>query len=66
MEDAMKLLFGGFSALAAIVGVFLAAGAQDEGIYYFGVLLFAFGVVMNFWLIKRHFDNKDIARSTIE
>jgi FtsH-binding integral membrane protein len=66
MEHAMKFLFGGFSAVMAIVGVFLASGAQDEGIYWFGALLFVFGIVLNFWLIKRHFDNKDASRLTVE
>ena len=62
MEDAMKALFGGFSAVAGLVGLFLAGGAQDDGIYCFGILLFVFGVTMTFWLIKRHFDVKDASR----
>jgi hypothetical protein len=56
MDQALRVAFGGFAALAGLVGLFLASGAQDEGISYFGLLLVVFGVLFNFWLIKRHFD----------
>ena len=43
-------------AFLGIVGLFLASGAYDVGMYFFGLALFAFAVLFNFWLVKKHFD----------
>ncbi len=47
-----------------IVGLFLAAGAQDGTMYYVGLLIFLFACVFEFSLIARQTDyhrNKDPA-----
>ena len=37
--------------LTAVAGLFLAAGTRDGGMFFGGMLFFAFGVLLNFWLI---------------
>lgn len=49
---------GGFvlglvGALIAVLGLFLASGAKDAGIYYVGFVFFLFGIGLDFWLIGR-------------
>ncbi|HYE51538.1 MAG TPA: hypothetical protein VEB20_18205 [Azospirillaceae bacterium] len=39
--------------VTALIGLFLAAGTHDAGMYLDGMLFFAFGVALNFWLIAR-------------
>jgi hypothetical protein len=45
-------LFGGLGIVIALIGLFLAAGARDTGIAVHGYMLAAFGVGLNFWLIR--------------
>jgi hypothetical protein len=52
-------IIGGFMAFLAILGLFLAAGAYDTGMYTFGLLLFGFGLLFDFWLVKKHFDTEE-------
>lgn len=56
MEHALKVWIGAIAALGGLLGLFITSHAQDEGMHSFGLLLFLFGVTLNFWLIKRHFD----------
>jgi cytochrome c oxidase cbb3-type subunit 1 len=44
--------------LAAILGLFLSAGAVDDVFQFHGFLLSAFGIAGVFWVIKRHFDGE--------
>ena len=37
----------------------MASRATDAGIYLFGLLVFAFAVLLDFQFIKRHFDEAD-------
>lgn len=46
-------IFGALMGAVAIVGLFLAAGAKDGAIHLAGLLLFLFGVIMNFALIHK-------------
>jgi hypothetical protein len=39
-----------------VLGLVLASGALDTGMYHFGLALFGFSVLYVFWLIKSHFD----------
>jgi len=39
-----------------VLGLILASGAIDTGMYHFGLALFGFSVFYVFWLIKTHFD----------
>ncbi|MDO9711285.1 hypothetical protein [Paracraurococcus lichenis] len=47
-----------FSALIALVGLLAAATAHDY-LQFFGVALFAFGVLFGYGCIKRHFDARE-------
>lgn len=60
MDEAMKMVVGVAVAVAGLVGLYLASRG-DAGIQVFGLLLAGFGVFLNFWLIKRHFDQIDRA-----
>ena len=48
-------------SLIALVGLVIAARSVDGAIYAFGLLLFLFGVLFDFWLIKRYFDRHESA-----
>jgi hypothetical protein len=43
---------GVLGAIAALVGLFMAAGARDFGISFFGFALMAWGVLFAWWMIK--------------
>jgi len=45
--------------LLGLIGLFLAAGAHDQTMYVVGLILFGFGILYNFWLIKRWFDRAE-------
>jgi hypothetical protein len=55
----MSVAIGIAAAAVALLGLFLAAKSVDAGMELFGLLLFVFGAGLNFWLIKRHFDDLD-------
>lgn len=52
-------ILGGFMTVLAVLGLVLASGAYDTGMYTFGLGLFAFGIFFNFWLVKKAFDAKE-------
>jgi hypothetical protein len=56
VENTMLWIVSGVVAVIGILGLFLAAGAADTGIYAFGLLLFAFAVLFVFSRIKNAFD----------
>jgi len=43
-------------AVLAILGLFIASRAVDDGMQVFGFTLVGFGIFLTFWLINRHFD----------
>lgn len=45
------------TAILALLGVFLASRAADGAVYTFGLLLFLFGVLFNFYIIHRKTDS---------
>jgi hypothetical protein len=49
-------IMSGVAGILGVVGLFLAAGANDGGIYLFGLLLFAFAILFIFARIKGAFD----------
>ena len=55
-------ILGGFMAVLAVLGLVLASGAYDIGMYTFGLGLFAFGIFFDFWLVKKNFDAKEQMR----
>jgi len=54
-----SILVAAFATLLGFVGLFLASRASDTGIYFFGLTIFAFAILLDFQLIKRHFDEAD-------
>ncbi|MFD2264987.1 hypothetical protein ACFSM5_18935 [Lacibacterium aquatile] len=55
----MDYVLGVFLAALGILGLVLAANAQDVMMAIFGQALFVFAVLFDFGLIKRHFDRID-------
>ena len=45
--------------LAGLLGLFEASRAIDTGFYTFGLVVFGFAVLLDFWLIKRYFDQQE-------
>lgn len=56
-------IMGILSGLFALVGLFMAGGARDTGIYIFGLALFVSGVLFVWWMIKTAFDEAERASS---
>jgi hypothetical protein len=52
---------GILSGLFALIGLFLAAGAHDTGIFIFGLGLFAGGVLFAWWMIKTAYDEAEVS-----
>ena len=63
MDTASKMIVGFAVAVAGLLGLFMLANAVDLGIQIFGALLFLFGVLLNFWFIKSHYDRREQAQS---
>jgi uncharacterized membrane protein (DUF4010 family) len=59
MQDTGPWIIGGIVALAGLLGLFLAADAVDDGVYIFGLGLFAFAVLFVFAQMRRAFDARD-------
>jgi hypothetical protein len=62
-EQTGDLIVGLLVGILGLIGLFLASGALDDGIYVFGLSLAAFAVVFDIGLVKRHFDRQDAARA---
>jgi len=43
-------------SLVGFGGLYMASLASDSGIYLFGLVMFGFAVLFDFWMIKQHFD----------
>ena len=61
MHATLIWIGSGVVALLGIVGLFLSAKAADDGIYLFGLALFAFAVIYVFRQIKDAFDRAEEA-----
>lgn len=59
----MGYVLGVFLAALGILGLALAANAEDVMMAIFGQALFIFAVVFDFGLVKRHFD--ELERGTL-
>lgn len=57
-DIAVGLLVGALG----LIGLFLAAGAWDNEMYVFGLVLAGFAVLFDFGLLRRHYDRRDLAR----
>lgn len=60
----MDWILGAFATFLSILGLVLAAGAYDTGMYTFGLGLFVFGLWFDFWLIKKNFDAEERVAAT--
>lgn len=49
-------------AVFGLIGLVLAAGATDNGIYIFGLCLAGFAIVFDVGLIRRHYDKAEAYR----
>jgi hypothetical protein len=56
-------IMGIMSVLFALIGLFLAAGAHDTGIFIFGLGLFGSGVLFAWWMIKTAYDEEEASSS---
>ena len=59
MQATLIWIIGGIVALLGLVGLFMSAGAIDNGIYLFGLALFAFSILYIFRQIKEAFDRAE-------
>ncbi len=60
--DPGDLIIGLMMTAFGLIGLILASGAMDAGIYVFGLSLFGFACVFVLGLLRRHFDRLDAAR----
>ncbi len=56
MGNMGKWVAGGLGGLVALVGLFFAANATDNGAYYGGLVIFLVGVSFIFYQLKRGLD----------
>ncbi len=63
MEGTLKWIACGLAGVLGIFGLFLAANAEDRGIYVFGLGLAAFAIIYVFAQMKQGFDTSDRTRS---
>ncbi len=59
MNDLGSYVMALLATIFALIGIILAAFAEDGGMYLFGLSLAAFGILFDFFLLKRHFDAAD-------
>ena len=52
-------IMGIMAALFGLLGLFMAAAARDNGIFIFGLGLFAAGVLFVWWMIKTAYDEAE-------
>lgn len=55
------LIIGALMVVFGLIGLILAAGAMDNGIYIFGLSLFAYACIFTIGLLRRHYDTQDAA-----
>ena len=60
--DPGDLIIGLMMTAFGLIGLILASGAMDDGMYVFGLSLFGFACVFVLGLLRRHFDRLDAAR----
>ena len=57
------IIIGNFVAVLGLIGLVLAGGALDNGIYVFGLSLFAFAVAFDWGLIFKNVRRAELARA---
>lgn len=59
MGNIGKVVAGVLGGLIALVGLFFAASAADNGVYYGGLVIFIVGVAFVFYQLKRGLDDME-------
>jgi hypothetical protein len=57
------IIIGNFVAVLGLIGLVLAGGALDNGIYVFGLSLFVFAVVFDWGLLLKSVQRAELARA---
>ena len=60
-EQVSDLVMGALMAFFGVLGLFLAARAEDAEMYLFGLSLAGFAVLFLFGLMRRHYDELEQA-----
>jgi|SRR6185312_3516368 len=60
--EVSDLIVGLMMAVFGLLGLVLASGATDDGMYVFGLSLAGFAAVFDFGLMRRHYDKADARR----
>jgi hypothetical protein len=50
------IVIGTLLSILGLLGLVLAGGAIDAGLYQFGLALFGFAFLFDLWLVKTYFD----------
>jgi hypothetical protein len=50
------VIIGTLLSILGLVGLILAGGAIDTGMFHFGLALFGFAFFFDLWLVKTYFD----------
>ncbi|MBM3600374.1 MAG: hypothetical protein FJX35_19410 [Alphaproteobacteria bacterium] len=59
MGDVSKWIVGAAVAVLALIGLIVAAKAQDSTMYWVGLAIFVFAIGFIFNMVKRNFDAAD-------
>jgi hypothetical protein len=59
-------IMGILAGISGLIGFFMAAGAHDPGIFWFGLTLAAFGVLFGWWMIKTAYDESEALRAAVD
>ena len=65
-SNVSDLVVGLMVAVFGLIGLFLVAGAADNGMYIFGLALCGFAICFDFGLIKHHYDRRDAASAAAQ
>ncbi len=63
MEGMGKWIAGAVIGLIGVLGLFLAAHAHDDALYYAGLAVFVLAVLIIGAMVKRNFDMQEGAHS---
>ena len=58
--EGSDIFVGLLVSVLGVIGLILASGATDDGMYVFGFSLAGFAVVFVMGLIRRHFDKQEL------
>ena len=50
------IIIGTLLSILGLIGLILAGGAIDTGMFHFGLSLFGFAFFFDLWLVKTYFD----------